>query len=72
MCSIFLAHAKYSLYLLMSQGSTHLLTHPLTHTHLHSLYPQLYIVMGTHETGAFIHVADKPGNRSSNVILSVH
>ena len=33
------------------------------HTHYHSLTPhhaQLYVVMGTHETGAFIHLADKP------------
>ena len=35
-------------------------THP-THTHsLASLCTQLYVVMGTHETGAFIHLADKP------------
>ena len=39
-----------------------------THTpyHTHTITPliphraQLYVVMGTHETGAFIHLADKP------------
>ena len=45
---------------MLINANTYTLPHTHTITPLIPHHAQLYVVMGTHETGAFIHLADKP------------